>query len=90
VLVPLTLPGIAAGCIFVFVPSLGNFIIPDLLGGGRRQMVGTLVQQQFLEARDWPFGATLAVSLIAMLLALVLAQAWLQRRHEGAEAAGAL
>jgi spermidine/putrescine transport system permease protein len=90
VLVPLTLPGIAAGCIFVFVPSLGNFIIPDLLGGGRRQMVGTLVQQQFLEARDWPFGATLAVSLIAMLLALVLAQAWLGRRHEGGGAAGAV
>jgi spermidine/putrescine transport system permease protein len=81
VLVPLTLPGIAAGCVFVFVPTLGNFIIPDLLGGGRRQMVGTLVQSQFLEARDWPFGATLAVSLIAMLLALVLLQAWLARRH---------
>jgi spermidine/putrescine transport system permease protein len=83
VLVPLTLPGIAAGCIFVFVPSLGNFIIPDLLGGGRRQMVGTLVQSQFLEARDWPFGATLAVSLIAMLLVLVLVQAWLGRRSSG-------
>ena len=81
VLVPLTLPGIAAGCIFVFVPSLGNFLIPDLLGGGRRQMVGNLIQGQFLEARDWPFGSTLAVSLIAMLLALVLAQAWLARRE---------
>jgi spermidine/putrescine transport system permease protein len=86
VLVPLTLPGIAAGCIFVFVPSLGNFIIPDLLGGGRRQMVGTLVQSQFLEARDWPFGATLAVSLIAMLLALVLMQAWLGKRSSREEA----
>lgn len=87
VMVPLTLPGIAAGCIFVFVPSLGNFIIPDLLGGGRRQMVGTLVQLQFLEARDWPFGATLAVSLIAMLLALVLLQAWLGRRSSREEVA---
>lgn len=87
ILVPLTLPGIAAGCIFVFVPSLGNFIIPDLLGGGRRQMVGTLVQSQFLEARDWPFGATLAVSLIAMLLALVLAQAWLGARSSEEEVA---
>jgi spermidine/putrescine transport system permease protein len=86
VLVPLTLPGIAAGCIFVFVPSLGNFLIPDLLGGGRRQMVGNLVQGQFLEARDWPFGSTLAVSLIAMLLALVLVQAWLSRRGTGEEA----
>jgi spermidine/putrescine transport system permease protein len=90
VMVPLTLPGIAAGCIFVFVPSLGNFIIPDLLGGGRRQMVGTLVQGQFLEARDWPFGATLAVSLIAMLLALVVLQAWLARGRGEREAAGAL
>ncbi|MFO7573212.1 MAG: ABC transporter permease [Gaiellaceae bacterium] len=87
VMVPLTLPGIAAGCIFVFVPSLGNFIIPDLLGGGRRQMVGTIVQSQFLEARDWPFGATLAVSLIAMLLALVLLQAWLGRRSSREEVA---
>jgi spermidine/putrescine transport system permease protein len=88
ILVPLTLPGIAAGCIFVFVPSLGNFIVPDLLGGGRRQTVGTVVQQQFLEARDWPFGATLAVSLIAMLLALVIMQAWLSgRRPDGAAGA---
>jgi spermidine/putrescine transport system permease protein len=90
VLVPLTLPGIAAGCIFVFVPSLGNFLIPDLLGGGRRQMVGNLIQGQFLEARDWPFGSTLAVSLIVMLLALVLMQAWLSRRGSGEEAARAI
>ena len=83
VMVPLTLPGIAAGCIFVFVPTLGNFLVPDLLGGGRRQMVGNLIQGQFLKARDWPFGATLAVSLIAMLLVLVLVQSWLARRGDG-------
>ncbi|MEO5633733.1 ABC transporter permease [Gaiella sp.] len=87
VMVPLTLPGIAAGCIFVFVPTLGNFLIPDLLGGGRRQMVGNLIQGQFLKARDWPFGATLAVSLIAMLLVLVLVQSWLARRGVDGEAA---
>ncbi len=87
VMVPLTLPGIAAGCIFVFVPTLGNFLIPDLLGGGRRQMVGNLIQGQFLKARDWPFGATLAVSLIAMLLVLVLVQSWLARRGADGEAA---
>ena len=86
VMVPLTLPGIAAGCIFVFVPTLGNFLIPDLLGGGRRQMVGNLIQGQFLKARDWPFGATLAVSLIAMLLVLVLVQSWLARRGDGTAA----
>ena len=87
VLVPLTMPGIAAGCIFVFVPTLGNFIIPDLLGGGRRQMVGNLIQGQFLKARDWPFGATLAVSLIAMLLVLVLVQAWLAHRSSDQDVA---
>jgi len=87
VMVPLTLPGTAAGCIFVFVPTLGNFLIPDLLGGGRRQMVGNLIQGQFLKARDWPFGATLAVSLIAMLLVLVLVQSWLARRGADGEAA---
>jgi spermidine/putrescine transport system permease protein len=51
VTLPLTLPGIVAGCIFVFVPSVGNFIIPDLLGGGRKVMIGNLIQQQFLQAR---------------------------------------
>ncbi len=61
VTLPLTLPGIMAGCIFVFVPSLANFIVPDLLGGGKRIMVGNLIQSQFFQARDWPFGATLAV-----------------------------
>ena len=86
VTLPLSAPGVAAGCVFVFVPALGNFIIPDLLGGGRRQMVGTLVQSQFLRARDWPFGATLAVSLIVMLIALVLLQAWIAGREARREA----
>ena len=47
---PLTLPGMIAGCIFVFVPSLGNFIVPDLLGGGKAVMVGNVIQQQFFGA----------------------------------------
>ena len=75
VTVPLVLPGIVAGCVFVFVPSLGNFPVPQLLGGGRRIMVGNLVNQQFLEARDWPFGSTLALLLMAILVILLVVQA---------------
>lgn len=80
VTLPLTVPGLAAGCIFVFVPSLGNFIVPDLLGGGLSIMVGNLIQGQFLKARDWPFGAVLSLALIAMMGILLFVQAWLQDR----------
>ncbi|HSK92851.1 MAG TPA: ABC transporter permease [Candidatus Angelobacter sp.] len=87
---PLSSTGIAAGAIFVFVPSLGNFIVPELLGGGRSPMIGNLIQGQFLRARDWPFGAALAAGLIAITLGLLLLQAWLlmreRRRDAGATA----
>jgi spermidine/putrescine transport system permease protein len=82
VTLPLTSAGVFAGCIFVFVPSLGNFIVPDLLGGGRKLMIGNVIQAEFLRSRDWPFGATLAVSVIAMLVALVVVQAWLGGRQK--------
>ena len=75
VVLPLTRTGIAAGALFVFVPSLGNFIVPDLLGGGRRQMVGNLIQVQFLKARDWPFGATLALAVIGLMAVVLVIQA---------------
>lgn len=78
---PLTLPGIAAGCIFVFVLSIGNFITPDLLGGKQRMMLGNLIYSQFLTARDWPFGAALAFILIALMMLLLSAQAWLVHRE---------
>ncbi|GIH90198.1 ABC transporter permease [Planobispora siamensis] len=80
VTLPLTLPGVVTGCLFVFVPSFGNFIIPELLGGGRSIMVGNLIRDQFLKARDWPFGSTLALALIAVLIVLLLLQAWSARR----------
>ncbi|WP_406318081.1 ABC transporter permease [Streptosporangium sp. NBC_01639] len=80
VTLPLTLPGVITGCMFVFVPSFGNFVIPELLGGGRSIMVGNLIRDQFLTARDWPFGATLAMALIAVLIVLLLLQAWSARR----------
>ncbi len=80
VTVPLTRSGIVAGCIFVFVPSLGNFIVPDLLGGGTSSMVGNLIQNEFLRTRDWPFGATIALAVILVMVAVVAAQAWLLNR----------
>jgi spermidine/putrescine transport system permease protein len=80
VTLPLTLPGVITGCLFVFVPSFGNFIVPELLGGGRSIMVGNLIRDQFLKARDWPFGATLSLALIAVLIVLLLLQAWSARR----------
>jgi len=80
VTLPLTLPGIAAGSIFVFVYSMGNFITPDLLGGGRTVMVGNLVYDQFLSARDWPFGSALAFILMGIMMALLSLQAFLINR----------
>lgn len=68
IVVPLAIPGIVAGGILVFIPSLGNFIAPDLLGGGQRLMIGSLIQLQFSTARDWPFGSAAALILLAAVL----------------------
>lgn len=68
VTLPLSLPGVIAGTILVFIPTMGMFVVPDLMGGARTALVGNLVQQQFLAARDWPFGS--AASMVLMLLTL--------------------
>ena len=73
----------AAGAVFVFVLSIGNFVTPDLLGGGKFQMVGNLIYDQFLSARDWPFGATLSALLIAVMLVLLFLQAMAAARARG-------
>jgi spermidine/putrescine transport system permease protein len=72
VVVPLTLPGIVAGSILVFIPSLGAYLAPDLLGGGRTAYVGNLIQGQFVTARDLPFGAALSFVLSALVVLLLL------------------
>jgi spermidine/putrescine transport system permease protein len=76
---PLALPGVLVGAIFVFVPSVGNFIVPELLGGGKTVMVGNLIRDQFLKARDWPFGSVLAISMVVMLLTLFFIQSKVNR-----------
>ena len=73
VIVPQTLPGIAAGCVLVFVPSLGAYLAPDLLGGGKTSYIGNLIQAQFAVARDMPFVAALSFVLSLAVLALLLA-----------------
>jgi spermidine/putrescine transport system permease protein len=83
---PLTAPGVAAGAVFVFVLSIGNFVTPDLLGGGKFQMVGNLIYDQFLSARDWPFGAALSALLIALMMGLLFAQALATLRARGENA----
>ena len=80
VIVPLTKPGIVAGCVLVFIPCLGAYLTPDLLGGGRTVLVGNLVQNQFTTARDWPFGS--AVSIGLMLVVSVLLWVFLRRESE--------
>jgi spermidine/putrescine transport system permease protein len=83
VLLPLTVPGIAAGSVFVFVLSLGNFVTPDLLGGKQTAMIGNVIYAQFFTARDWPFGSALAFLLVAVMMALLTSQALIVRRFSG-------
>ncbi len=66
VIIPLTKPGIQAGVLMVFVPAIGMFAITDLMGGARVPMIGNVIQDQILKARDWPFGAALGIVFMAM------------------------
>jgi len=72
VVLPLSRPGVIAGCVLVFIPSLGAYVTPDLLGGARTMMIGNLIQHQYLVVRDWPFGSALSFVLMAGVLAAVL------------------
>jgi spermidine/putrescine transport system permease protein len=72
VVFPLTLPGIIAGSILVFIPSLGAYVTPDLLGGAKSVMIGNVIQSQFLSVRDYPFGSAFSFVLMAMMLLATL------------------
>jgi spermidine/putrescine transport system permease protein len=71
IIIPLTMPGIIAGSMLVFLPALGIFYIPDLLGGAKTLLVGNLIKNQFLSARDWPFGSAVS-AVLTMVMALML------------------
>lgn len=70
---PLISPGIVAGCLLVFVPTMGCFYIADVLGGAKVLLVGNIIKTQFLATRDWPFGSALSLLLTALLLLMLLA-----------------
>lgn len=81
VVIPLSAPGIRAGAVLVFIPCLGAYLTPDLLGGGKSVMIGTLIQNQFTTARDWPFGSAVSLALMAVVMVLLLVT--LRRDKEG-------
>jgi putrescine transport system permease protein len=82
VIFPLTLPGIAAGSLLVLVPAIGEFVIPDLLGGPDTLMIGKVLWDEFFNNRDWPVASVVAVVLIAVLAVPILAaQKYLERRR---------
>ena len=81
VILPMVKPGIVAGAMLVFIPCLGAFVTPALLGGGKTLMMGNVIQMQFGASRNWPFGAALSVVLLAvMLIVLMAASLWRNRR----------
>ena len=85
VVVPLTLPGVLAGVLLVLLPAMGLFFVADILGGSRNLLVGNVIKNQFLDARDWPFGAAASVLLTAAMALLLFAHR-LSRRRLGEEA----
>ncbi len=83
VTLPLSLPGMIAGSILVFIPAMGMFVVPDLMGGAKTILVGNLIKNQFLTARDWPFGA--AASMILLLLTLAFTLVYTRKAGFGEE-----
>jgi len=82
IILPLALPGMLAGTTLVFIPALGNYIIPELLGGGKALMIGNLIQLQFGSGHNWPLGAALAFALFSLVLLALLFNGLRQRGQE--------
>lgn len=80
---PLSVPGIVAGSILVFIPAMGMFVVPDLMGGAKTVLVGNLIRNQFLTARDWPFGA--AASMLLLITTLIFTLVYTRRSGFGEE-----
>ena len=77
---PLSAPGVISGCLLVFIPVMGEYLIPVLLGGGKTYFLGNALADLFLQSRHWPFGAALATAFVLFMLAVVGLYAWLARR----------
>ena len=77
---PLSLPGVYAGAALVFIPALGIFAIPDILGGTEGIMIGNVIKQQFLDTRDWPFGSVLSMVLTVLAVGIAGLAAWVAGR----------
>lgn len=88
IILPLTAPGIAGGAVIVFIPALGNFVVPAVLGGAKVMMLGNLIEQQFLSARNWPFGSALAMMVMSVMLVLLMGYVALSSRRSGASGQG--
>ena len=88
VMLPLIRPGIVTGFLFVFAPALGEFVIPDLMGGARTLLLGNLVTDQFLKSRDWPFGS--ALSLLLILIVMLNLTVYLKSAEPDAEREGSI
>lgn len=71
IIIPLTMSGVFSGSLMVFIPAIGYFFISDILGGGKMMLIGNLIKNQFLTARNWPFGAAVSIFLIVITLLLV-------------------
>jgi putrescine transport system permease protein len=81
--VPLSRPGVIAGCFLVFIPVVGEFVIPSLLGGSRTLMIGKILWDEFFSNRDWPLASAVAVILLLILIIpIVLFQRQQQRQQE--------
>lgn len=85
--VPLTMPGILTGCLLVFIPLMGEYVIPAILGGGKFFMIGNLIGDEFVSAHDWAFGSALGMAVIVVLLALIMLYFRVARRAGSAGAA---
>ncbi|HTI01020.1 MAG TPA: ABC transporter permease [Acidisoma sp.] len=83
---PLTKPGIAAGTVLVFAPALGSFLQPDLLGGGKQLLIGSLIEMQFTSSRNWPFGAALSMLVTFAVVASLIWQSKRNKARAGAQA----
>jgi putrescine transport system permease protein len=84
VTLPLSLPGIVAGLLLVFIPAVGEFIIPELLGGPATLMIGRVLWTEFFSNHDWPLASALAMTLLVLVLVPAIALARITRGSEGA------